>query len=412
MPDWKAWPFPADDPYPAYQTARDRAPVQWHQKLGAHIVLDYEHAESTLRSPKWSSDPRRSPQLTNSLGEFVVEQWSRSLLMSDPPTHTRLRTAVNRFFTPRAVQGICDRVTKIVDAAMQSFADGQSIEVISELAHPIPLAVIAELFDVGAEGAQLLREETPTLAGILELDPTPETVEAFAAAAMNIVLFLLPIVSERRLHPGQDLISALIHPAQDGVTLEADEVITMCVLLLAAGHVTTANLIGNGTLALLEHPQQLDRLAQHPELARQAVEELLRYDAPAQVASRIALTDLTLGDVAVGQGDQALIVLGAANRDPARYTDPERLDLEREHRSHLAFGHGPHFCVGAALARLEAEVTFSRIARPLTQARAAGWTSHRDTAITLRRLRELKVGAGEHQSAFAASDQIDRHVWT
>jgi cytochrome P450 len=392
MPEWAQWPFPTADPYPAYRAARDQAPVQWRYDLGAHLVLDHAHAESILRSPQWSSDPRTSPQLLDSLGEFVVEQWSRSLLMSDPPTHTRLRSAVNRFFTPRAVQGLRDRVSAIVDAALEPFADGQRIELMAEAASAIPLAVIAELFDVGVEGAQLLQSEAPTLAGFLELDPTPAQVQAFAGAAMNIMLFLVPIVSERRQRPGDDLISTLIHADDDGVRLEIDEVIIMGLLLLAAGHVTTASLIGNGALALLEHPAQLDRLVERPELACHAVEELLRYDPPAQIASRSSLSDQMLGDVTVRKGDQALIVLGAANRDPARYADPDQLDFERDNLSHLAFGHGPHFCIGAGLARLEAQVTFARLAQPLARARAAGWTSQRDDSITIRRLRTLTLG--------------------
>ena len=216
-----------------------------------------------------------------------------------------------------------------MDSAFAALADGEPIELMSELAYPIPLAVIAELFDVGLEGAELLRAETPTLARMLELDPTPEEIDAIGTAAMTLMLFLVPIVAQRREAPGEDLLSALVHPPGGGAALETDEIITMCLLLLAAGHETTANLIGNGTLALLEHPDQLDWLAQHPDLCAQAVDELLRYDSPAQVASRVARNDLILGGVSVRKGQQALVVLGAANRDPARYPDPDRLDLTR-----------------------------------------------------------------------------------
>ena len=262
----------------------------------------------------------------------------------------------------------------------------------SELAYPIPLAVIAELFDVGLEGAELLRSETPTLARMLELDPTPAELDAIGAAAMTVMLFLVPLVAERRRDPGEDLLSALIHPPDGGVALETDEIITMCLLLLAAGHETTANLIGNGTLALLQHPDQLDWLAQHPDLTPQAVEELLRYDSPAQVASRIALSDLVLGEMKIGRGEQALIVLGAGNRDPARYTDPDRLDLTRTGTPHLAFGGGPHFCVGAGLARLEAQETFKRIARSVPRPKAGNWSCTRDRSRTFRRVRTLHIG--------------------
>jgi cytochrome P450 len=417
MPDWTGWPFPTGDPYPAYHAARARAPVQWDERVGAVLVLSHEHAAAVLRNPEeWSSNPRNSPALLEEFGGdgLFAGQWSESLLMSDPPDHTRLRSAVNRFFTPRAVQRIKGRVAAIVDSAVAPLAEGQPIELMSELSYPIPLAVIAELFDVGLEGAELLRAETPTLARMLELDPTPAELEAIGTAAMTVMLFLVPIVAERRLDPGEDLLSALIHPAEDGVTLQTEEIVTMCLLLLAAGHETTSNLIGNGTLALLENPAQLEWLAHHPERCAQAVEELLRYDSPAQVASRVALTDLELGGVQVRKGQQALVVLGAANRDPACHPDPDRLDLARDGERHLGFGNGPHFCVGAGLARLEAQETFARLARLGLRADAGAWSYSREPSRTFRRLRSLHLGAGsagvDQDQAGAGMDQAGTGV--
>jgi cytochrome P450 len=394
MPDWSAWPFPSEDPYAAYRAARERAPVQWNEQLGAHLVLSHEHAAVVLRAGEWSSDPRTSPQLLAELGGpgSSAEVWARSLLMSDPPAHTRLRGAVNRFFTPRAVEGIRARVAAIVESACARLAQGEPVELMGELAYPIPLAVIAELFDVGLEGAELLCEQTPTLTRMLELDPTPAEREAIGAAAMTVMLFLVPIVAERRTEPGEDLLSALIHPPDGGVALETEEIVTMCLLLLAAGHETTANLIGNGALALLEHPRELQWLARHPERAPQAVQELLRYDSPVQIASRVAREDLALGGVEVRQGEQALVVIGAANRDPARHTDPDRLELARDAPTHLAFGNGPHYCVGAGLARLEAQETFNRLAPALANRDPGGWSFVRDRSRTFRRLRSLRVG--------------------
>ncbi len=393
MPDWRAWPFPTEDPYPAYHDARAHAPVQWNEQLGVHLVLSYEHSADVLRGPGWSSDPRNSPQALASLGGpgLISERWSRSLLMSDPPTHTRLRGAVNRFFTPRAVRAIRGRIAAVVDTAFAALADGEPIELMSELAYLIPLAVIAELFGVGLEGAALLRSETPTLARMLELDPSHTELDAIGTAAMTVMLFLVPIVAERREDPGEDLVSALVHPADGGTALETDEIITMCLLLLAAGHETTANLIGNGTLALFQHPDQLDWLRRHPDLSAQAVDELLRYDSPVQVASRIAREDLVLGGVKVRKGQQALVVLGAANRDPARYPDPDQLDLTRTGTLNLAFGSGPHFCVGAGLARLEARETFNRLAQSSLRPRAGSWWHCREHSRTFRRLRSLHI---------------------
>jgi cytochrome P450 len=305
---------------------------------------------------------------------------------------------VNRFFTPRAMQGIRHRVATIVDTAIQPLDDGEPIELMSEIAYPIPLAVIAELFDIGIEGAQLLRSETPALARVLELDPTPEDLEASRAATMQVMLFLVPLLAQRRREAGQDLLSALMHAPPGDAPLETDETVTLCLLLLAAGHETTANLIGNGTLALLQNREQLDLLGRQPELTPAAVEELLRYDSPVQLARRIARCDLTLGGSWVREGDQVLVVLGAANRDPARHHDPDRLDLTRNGPSHLAFGHGLHFCVGAGLARLEAQATFARLASSTTIASAA-WSHQRDDSTTFRRLRTLHIAtdSGAHR---------------
>jgi len=400
MPKLTAWPFPAEDPYPAYHEARALAPVQHDEQLGAHLVLSYEHAAAVLRGPEWSSDPRNSPRLLDSLGGSgpIAELWSRSMLMSDLSAHARLRAAVNRFFTPYAMRRIHARVAAIVDSAFAPLLDGQPFELMSELAYPIPLAVIAELFDIGVDGAQLLRAETPRMTRVLELDPTPEELRDASSAAMTLMLFLVPIVAQRRSDPGEDLLSALIYPPDGGVALEIAEIVTMCLLLLAAAHETTTNLIGNGTLALLEHPEQLDWLRSHPDLVAQAVEELLRFDSPAQVVSRVARRDLLIGETTVRKGERALVVLGAANRDPARYADPDQLELARLGPPHLAFGNGPHYCVGAGLARLEAQETFLRLARSALSLDVDDWSHVRDQSRAFRRLRLLRIGGGRGES--------------
>lgn len=410
MPDWAAWPFPTDDPYPAYRHARSAAAVQRHHELGAVLVLSHEHAETVLRSVEdWSSDPRASPEMLPAVGGdgALAELFSRSLLLSDPPTHTRLRRAVSRFFTPRATRAIADRVEAIVDLAFEPLADEVPVELMAEVAYPVPLAVIAELFDVGVEGAQLIRSETPSLARILELDPSPPTLEEIGAAAMTLMLFLTPLIATRRSNPGEDLLSALIH-APGGVALEDDEVLSMCLLLLVAGHETTANLIGNGTLALLEHPHQLAWLRNHPQQTAAAVEELLRYESPAQVATRAVRRDATLAGVNVSAGEQILVVIGAANRDPARHDNPDRLDLARRRAGHLAFGHGPHFCLGAALARLEAAVTFNRLAHAPRQLELEPWQYRRADSRVLRRMSWLRIGADEPPAVATASGDTTR----
>jgi hypothetical protein len=395
MFEQSVWPFPADDLYPAYAAARERAPVQWHEGMGAHLILSHELAAQVLRDPEWSSDPQNDTQMLAALGGGpMAGVWSRSMLMSDPPTHTRLRGAVNRFFTPRAVHAIGERVAAIVESAVEPLRDGEPVELMESLAYPIPLAVIAELFDVGLEGAELLRSETPKLARMLELEASEQELEEGMSAAITLMLFLVPILSERTSNPGEDLLSVLAHAPEDGEELATDEIVTMCLLLLAAGHETTANLIGNGTLALLENPEQMIWLREHPEHISQAVDELLRYDSPVQIARRAALHDLTLAGSTVGKGEQALVLLGAANRDPAQHERPDRLDLSRTPSRSLAFGLGPHFCVGAGLARLEAQLTFLLLPKLGWTEQQVAWTAPRDpTARVFRRLSELHVAA-------------------
>jgi hypothetical protein len=394
MPDLAAWPFPNDNPFPAYHAARAEAPVRYDERLDAHLVLSFEHVEAVLRNPDdWSSDLRNSSKLTERFGGgAAAEIWANSLLMRDPPSHTRLRKAVNHFFTARAVQAIRDRVTAIIDAALEPLADGEPVELMSDIAYPIPLAVIAELFDVGVEGAQVLHAETPALVGTLEPDPSPESLEEVNAAAMTVMLFLVPIVAERRRDPGDDFISALLHPPDGGAALETDDIILICLLLLPAGFKTTANLIGNGTLALLENPDQLRWLAANPDLAGPAVEELLRYDSPVQIASRVAKHDLTLAGTQVRGGEHTLVSMSSANRDPARYVDPDRLDLTRSGPPHIGFGHGPHYCLGHALGRLEGVETFNRLALSAQRLLSADWSVQRSKSVTFRGLQSLHIG--------------------
>jgi cytochrome P450 len=388
MPEPPAWPFPLDDPYPAYAEARARGPVLEDAWAGAPIVLSHALVEAVLRDPRSSADPRSSPALAARLGP-AADAFAGNLLTSDPPAHTRLRSAVNRFFTPRSVARIEHRVAAIVDAAIAPLLDGQPIDLVADVARPIPIAVIAELFDIGVAGAEVLAAETPALVDALEPNPTSARLEAFAAAALTVMLELVPIIAARRTEPGEDLVSALIH-ADAG--LGDAEIAQLCLLLLAAGHETTANLIGNGTLALLQHPEQRGRLAEDPSLVPGAVEEMLRYEGPIQAIARVATIDRRLGDIVVPAGQQLLLALGAANRDPERHAHPDAFDITRSRPTHLAFGHGIHFCVGAGLARLEAAHAFRRLTRPgVLDGR--DWTADHAPSITFRRLSRLALQA-------------------
>ncbi|WP_329236743.1 cytochrome P450 [Actinoallomurus sp. NBC_01490] len=352
--------------------------VTWNAGLGAHIVTGFDEASAVLREPGWSSDPRRSPPAPPAARDLPLA----ALLFMDPPDHTRLRRLIAPAFTPRAVERIRPRVASIVDAALDTLEE--TADLVADLGHLVPLAIIAELLDAGTDGAELFRAETPRLARMLEVgagaDDFAEAVDAFAA----VTLFLVPLIDERRRHPGDDFISALLAVGD----LTVDEVLATTVLLLAAGHETTANLIGNGALALMRHPRQLPHLFTDPA---RAVEELLRHMGPVRLVGRVALTGHLLGGHPIRAGEQVLVRIDAADRDPRRFPDPDRLDLTRSGPSHLAFGGGAHFCLGAALARLEAQETLTRLfARFPAMTPATGTPRWRDST-TFRALTALPV---------------------
>ncbi len=343
-----------------------------------HVVTGFDEVSSVLREPGWSSDPRRNPLTPPAARELPPG----ALLFMDPPDHTRLRHLLGPAFTPRAIERLRPRVGSIVDAALDALDD--DADLIADLAYVVPLAVIAELLDVGTEGAEVFRAETPRLVRMLEVDADEDDLAAATDALAAVTLFLLPLIEERRRRPGDDFISALL--AIDGLT--PDALLATTILLLAAGHETTANLIGNGALALMSYPDQ--RRLLHADPAR-AVEELLRFAGPVRLAVRVALTDHSVGGHRIREGEPVFLRIDAAHRDPRRFPEPDRLDLARTGPPHLAFGGGAHFCLGASLARLEAQETLRRLfARHPAMAPTTG-SPRRRTSTTFDGLLELPV---------------------
>jgi cytochrome P450 len=336
-------------------TAPTTAPVSRDAELEAYRVTGFAEATSVLRGTQYSSDPRRNPLASPALREMSPG----SLLFLDPPEHTRLRRRLSPAFTPRAIEALRPRVTAIVDAVLDGLFDvGPEIDVLADVGYPVPLAVIAELLDVGIEGAELFAERTPDLVRSLEFRPGREDLIAVAAASADVVMFLTPILARRRRQAGDDFISALLADVDEPDGLSLDEVATTCVLLLAAGHETTTNLITTGTLELLRHPREIPRLLADPD---RAVEELLRFAGPVKIVVRTAVADHDLGGERISAGQPVIVDIRAANRDARRFADAARLDLGRAASGQLAFGGGAHFCLGAALARLEASVTLHRL---------------------------------------------------
>ena len=291
---------------------------------------------ATLRDSAWSSDARRNPDFSSRFAlagdpDFI----GASLLFSDPPEHTRLRQALGSAFSPHAVAAFRPRIDAIVAAAFAAHEPDTPLNVMEELAYPIPLAVICELLDTGEEMASVLRQETASLIGLLDPLADSASIEAALSSALVLMMELVPLVAERRMNPGNDLISKLAATEEGG--LDVEEAIGMTLLLLAAGHETTANLIGNAVIALVDQPDKMRFLRQNPESIPTAVDELLRFDSPVQFAVRFATNDSIIDGNPVSAGSQVLIGLGAANRDPGAFNDPDHLDFRRPKRTAPAF---------------------------------------------------------------------------
>lgn len=390
--------IPTIDPYPIYRELREQHPVHWDGDLDAFLVTSYAEASAVLRGPEWSSDPNRNPALAARLerAELGNQALRATLLTMDPPDHTRLRRMLTPVFTPRAIDALQPRITAVVKAALADFGEGSDVDVIADIGYPIPLAVMCELLDVDIEGAQLLRTETPKLVGILEFDPDEEAVLAAEEATASLALYLLPMLGDRRVRPGEDLASQLLRLGDDlGDALELDEVLATCILLLIAGHETTASLIGNGVLTLMQHPDQLRLLQRDPALIKPAIEEMLRFECPVKIVGRTSLVDRQLGGRTIRAGQRVLVLLGAANRDPAQFRDPECFDITRAQAPHLAFGAGPHFCLGAALSRAEAQETLRQLLPLLTEWQLAPEAPAWRVSDTFRALTKLHLVSHE-----------------
>lgn len=335
-------------------------PIHYDEARAAWVITSYDEAHRLLRTPGWSSDPANNRALVESAGGLPY-MLSRTLLFMDAPDHTRLRRLVAPSFGAGRINALRPRIRAIVDAALDGLGDRDRFDLLDALAYVVPVAVIAELLDIGTDGARLIRGEAPRLIRQLEIDPSEEQLLGSAEAAITCAAYLLPEITRRRPDPDGDFISALLAVEVDGERLDVDDVLATVLLLLMAGHETTANLIANGTLRLLEDRGQYDLLRAHPELVPAAVDETLRTDGPVKLIARTATADHTIAGHRIRPGDLALIDIAAANHDPGRYADPGRFDVRRPQSPHLAFGAGAHFCLGWALARAETEETLAAL---------------------------------------------------
>ena len=357
-----------DDPYPFYERLRSRHPVYFSPALRGWILTRYADIETILQDPTLSVD-RTQSNLFKMLKPFdglspeLTDAVTTSLLMVDAPRHTRLRRLVNKAFTPRVVEGLRPRVQRIVEELLDRVEAAREMDLVRDLAYPLPVIVIAELLGLPVEDHAKLKEWSDILAVLVDPMQGAGGMVPAERAALELKAYLHPIFAERRREPRQDLISALVAVEDEGETLSEAEMFSLVALILGAGHETTTNLLGNAVIALLMNPNERRRLQEDPALIGPAVEEFLRYDSPVQLTDRVATREFELGGRKIKKGVLVGLVLAAGNRDPARFSDPDRLDFNRPDNHPLSFGHGAHFCLGAALARLEAQTAISTLLR-------------------------------------------------
>ncbi|MCA1646936.1 MAG: cytochrome P450 [Chloroflexi bacterium] len=372
-----------EDPYPLYRYLHAAAPVQWNDVLGAWTLVRYADVVEALTDARLSADRTAEPDDGYTM--------ARSMLVSDPPDHTRLRGLVQKAFTPRMIEQLRPRISSIVRELIDRVAtSGGPFDVIADLAYPLPVVVIAELLGVPPEDRETFRDWSADLAASLDPLVTAELMERATQARDGLHSYLRGVIAERRRAPRSDLISALVAVEERGQVLSEPELVVMCTLLLIAGHETTVNLIGNGVLALLSQPDQVAMLRASPALIGTAVEELLRFDSPVQMTGRVAAVPLDFGGQHIAAGQFVLPLLGAANRDAAQFALPDRLDLARTPNPHVGFGRGIHFCLGAPLARLEGQMAIGALVHRFPNLQLAGTPVRRDQ-ITLRGLKSLPV---------------------
>lgn len=349
------------DPYPTYKRLRDKDPVHWSPLMDSWVFSRYKHVDSILRDHKRFSNDTRKRGNPSHIDESFDLANQPSMLFRDPPDHTRLRALVSRAFTPAVIEGLAGHIRTIADDLLDQIDDPSGFDLMEAIAAPLPVIVIAELLGVPIEDRPQFQVWSRHRARGLEPNITDRERRLVTESGQDLDAYFLKIIDQRRREPQDDLISGLVAAEEAGDKLSQAELLAMLRLLLIAGNETTTKLIGNGMLALLRNPEQLEVLRQSPDLMPSAIEELLRYDAPVQLDVRVALEDMDFDGRAVGKGQGIMVLLGSANRDPEVFSEPDRLDLGRQEANHISFGRGIHHCLGASLARLEGRLTFEAI---------------------------------------------------
>ncbi|MEX1253264.1 MAG: cytochrome P450 [Dehalococcoidia bacterium] len=389
------------DPYPLFANLRTKDPFHRSRLINGWVLTRYDDVSAVLRDGRFLADDRKLPgfdrsqrQLLKSgvITEEEAERRKRTAMMlrTDPPDHTRLRSLVSKAFTPKAVEALRPRIEAIVTELLDAVAERGEMDVIRDLAYPLPVIVIAEMLGLPVEDREQFKRWSDDLVLGLGIQTLDEVRRSFAAQR-ELAAYIRGLAEERRGEPREDLLSALVAAEEEGDKLTDEEVFTTVSLLLVAGNETTTNLIGNGLLALLRHPHQVDLLRDSPDRLENAIEELLRFDSPVQATTRFVLEDTQLDGHTVRANQQVALLLGAANHDPERFPDPDRLDVTRENVQPLSFGHGIHYCLGAPLARVEGRIAFGALLERFPHLRLATDHAEWSNNLILRGLTSLPV---------------------
>ncbi len=371
------------NPYPTYQKLREKDPVHRMRLVDGWVLTRYDDVQAMLL------DHQRFSNWGAGAGDRQYTR-DRSMLDLDPPDHTRLRSLVSKAFTPRSVAALEPRIEEIVERLLDGVDGEDRFDLIDSFAFPLPVIVIAEMLGVPAQDLEQFKEWSNDIVISLEPILSREQREQFRRSEQELYEYFEGIIALRRENPEDDLVSALLAAEEEGDRLSHGELLATLLLLLVAGNETTRNLIGNGMLALLRNPEELRRLKEQPELIDSAIDELLRYDSPVQLDGRTLLEDVEMGGKRMRAGQQVVGVVGAANRDPAAFSNPDMLDIRRHEKSHISFGRGIHYCLGASLAMSEGRIAIAGLLERFSSIRMAAEPRQRKQVV-LRGVEDLLV---------------------
>ena len=354
------------NPYPMYRSLRERDPVHWDESLGGWMLLRYSDVESAVQDSRLSSDRTtaylsRIPEALRDHFQPFVQARSNMMLFTDPPKHTRLRNLLSKAFTPRVVEDMRPEIQETTDRLIKDRVNQGSIDIIYDIAYPLPITIVGALIGIPPEDNRQLRKWSSdfnrAIGGVVRTD----LVEQAQEGILEMSDYFKDSINKRISNPRLDLISYLVNTGQESDKLSQEELVATCLMLVFAGHETTTNLIGNGMHALLRNPDQLRMLKEDPSLIRSAVEELLRYDCPVQLTVREAKEDMEISDKSIKKGQRIILMWGSANRDPEYFSNPDELDVKRNTNKHFSFGRAIHYCLGAPLARAEAQIAINTL---------------------------------------------------